>query len=159
MKSAETFYETADTYPVDARGVTDYWAFSTVKHLGAGQFYLMATKDKNGDPLDGGKNYKLTVPANAPADQYWSAVVYDRATHALIRDVASPSKSSQTPGLQSKPDGGVDLYFGPVAPSGQDSNWTPTKAGGRFEVLFRIYGPQKALFDKTWTLPDITLAE
>jgi hypothetical protein len=27
--------------------------------------------------------------------------------------------------------------------------------GGRdFELLFRLYGPEKALFDKTWVLPD-----
>jgi hypothetical protein len=24
-----------------------------------------------------------------------------------------------------------------------------------FEVLFRFYGPEKALFDRTWKLPDI----
>ena len=37
----------------------------------------------------------------------------------------------------------------------KQSNWTPTKADGRFEVLFRLYGPQKPLFDRTWVLPDI----
>ena len=26
---------------------------------------------------------------------------------------------------------------------------------GKFEVLFRLYGPEKPLFDKTWKLPDI----
>ena len=31
----------------------------------------------------------------------------------------------------------------------------PTKAGGQFEVLFRLYGPEKPFFDKTWVLPDI----
>jgi hypothetical protein len=30
-----------------------------------------------------------------------------------------------------------------------------TRADGKFEVLFRFYGPQKPLFDKTWKLPDI----
>jgi len=25
----------------------------------------------------------------------------------------------------------------------------------RFEVLFRFYGPEKLLFEKTWRLPDI----
>ncbi|WP_168270510.1 DUF1254 domain-containing protein [Rhizobium leguminosarum] len=155
LKAASTFYETPDSYPVDARGVTDYWAFSTVKHLGEGQFYLMATKDRDGAPLDGGLTYKLTVPAHPPVSQYWSAVVYDRATHALIRDVASPSKSSQTPGLRANSNGSVDLYFGPEAPSGKEPNWTPTKPGGRFEVLFRLYGPQKPLIDKSWVLPDL----
>ncbi|TIN22701.1 DUF1254 domain-containing protein [Mesorhizobium sp.] len=155
VETSATFYETPDTYPIDARAVTDYWAFSTVKHLGAGQFYLMSTKDKDGQPLDGNRTYKLTVPADAPVTQYWSAVAYDRATHALIREVPSPSKSSQTEGLQTNADGTVDLYFGPKAPAGKESNWTPTKPGGRFEVLFRFYGPEKPLFDKTWILPDI----
>jgi hypothetical protein len=45
--------------------------------------------------------------------------------------------------------------FGPTAPGGKESNWVPTNAGGGFEVLFRFYGPEKPLFDKTWTLPDI----
>ncbi|RWA98352.1 DUF1254 domain-containing protein [Mesorhizobium sp.] len=155
VETSATFYETPNTYPIDARAVTDYWAFSTVKHLGAGQFYLMSTKDKDGRPLDGNRTYKLTVPADAPVTQYWSAVVYDRATHALIREVPSPSKSSQTVGLHTNADGAVDLYFGPKAPAGKESNWIPTKPGGRFEVLFRLYGPEKPLFEKTWILPDI----
>ena len=35
------------------------------------------------------------------------------------------------------------------------SNWVPTNASGKFEVLFRIYGPEKPFFDKTWVRPDI----
>jgi 4-hydroxymandelate oxidase len=34
-------------------------------------------------------------------------------------------------------------------------HWVPTSADGKFEVLFRLYGPEKPLFDKTWQLPDI----
>ena len=159
VAASASFYETPDTYPIDARGVTDYWAFSTIKHLGAGQFYLMTTKDKQGRPLDGSRTYRLTVPANVPVTQYWSAVVYDRETHALIRDASSSSKSSLTEGVKTNPDGAVDLYFASKAPTGKQSNWTPTKADGRFEVLFRLYGPQKPLFDKTWVLPDVMETE
>jgi hypothetical protein len=155
VATAATFYEAPDFYPIDTRGLTDYWAFSTVKHLGTGQFYLMSTKDDEGQPLDGGRNYKLTVPAKVPVTQYRSAVVYDRVTHALIRGASTPGKSSLTRGLTTNPDGTVDLYFGPQAPSGKQSNWTPTKTGGRFEVLFRLYGPEKPVFEKTWILPDI----
>jgi hypothetical protein len=71
METAPTFYEAANAYSVDARGLLDYWAFTTVKHLGAGQFYLMAIRDKAGAALDGSKNYRLTVPANAPATHLW----------------------------------------------------------------------------------------
>lgn len=52
-EAAATLYETENTYPIDARGLTDYWAFSTVKHLGTGQFYLMSIRDKAGAALDG----------------------------------------------------------------------------------------------------------
>ena len=49
----------------------------------------------------------------------------------------------------------MDIYFGPKAPAGKESNWVPTNPSGQFEVLFRFYGPEKPLFDKTWKLPDI----
>jgi hypothetical protein len=159
VETASTFYETPDTYPIDARGTTDYWGFSTIKHLGSGQFYLMSTKDDKGRALDGGRTYKLTVPPKAPVSQYWSAVVYDRDTHALIRDASWPGRSSLSQGLATNPDGTIDLYFGPKAPSAKQSNWTPTKPGGRFEVLFRLYGPERPLFEKTWKLPDIVGAK
>jgi hypothetical protein len=31
----------------------------------------------------------------------------------------------------------------------------PTNPNGGFEVLFRLYGPERAFFDKVWKLPDI----
>jgi hypothetical protein len=49
----------------------------------------------------------------------------------------------------------VDVYFGPKAPAGKEPNWVPTSTGAGFEVLFRFYGPEKPLFEKTWRLPDI----
>jgi hypothetical protein len=154
IKAAQSGYAEADTYPVDARGLVFTFAFFTPKG-GTGSFYLMDIKDKAGEAFDGGKTYRLTVPANVPVRQYWSATIYDRATHALIRDQKTVSRSSQSPGLQRNADGSVDIYFGPKAPVGKELNWVPTSPGGRFEVLFRFYGPEKPLFDKTWVLPDI----
>jgi hypothetical protein len=49
----------------------------------------------------------------------------------------------------------VDIYFGPKAPAGKEANWVPTNPNGQFEVLFRLYGPEKAYAEKTWKLPDI----
>jgi hypothetical protein len=51
--------------------------------------------------------------------------------------------------------GSVDVYFGPAAPPTKEANWVPTSPEGEFEVLFRFYGPEKSLFEKTWRLPDI----
>jgi hypothetical protein len=150
-----TQFADPDAYPVDARGMAYSYAFFSAKHLGAGQYYLMTIKDKAGDWLSGAQSYRLSVPAHAPVKQYWSATVYDAATHALIRDVSHPSCSSQHPTLQTNPDGSVDVFFAPSPPAGKASNWVPTNPDGGFEVLFRLYGPLPAFFDKTWKLPDI----
>jgi hypothetical protein len=155
LKNAPTSFADPDSYPVDDRGALFSFAFFTPKHLGQGQFYLMTITDKDGEAFHGGDNYRLTVPPNVPVHQYWSATAYDRTTHALIRGLSRSGRSSQSPGLLKNGDGSVELYFGPRAPIGKDSNWVPTSASGIFEVLFRFYGPGKALVDKTWSLPDI----
>lgn len=153
--SIQSGFTKADIYPTDGRGILFYFAYSTIKHLGAGQFYLFVSRDKEGNPLNGADTYRLHVPPKPPVKQYWSAVLYDFATHALIRDMPIASRSSQSPGLQTNADGSVDVYFAPKAPAGKESNWIPTDAKGRFEALFRFYGPEKPLFEKTWILPDI----
>jgi len=150
-----TNFADPNSYPTDARGLAFSYAYFSAKHLGEGQFYLMTIKDKDGHRLNGAKTYRLHVPPNPPVRLYWSATVYDRATHALIRDMKSPSRSSKTPGLKNNEDGSCDLYFGPRAPAGKQSNWVPTDASGKFEVVFRLYGPEMAFFEKKWTLPDI----
>jgi hypothetical protein len=149
-----TMYANPDRYPVDYRAVAYSIAYFSPKYLGAGQFYLMALKDKAGQPLDEKKTYRLTVPPNAPVKLYWSATAYDRETHALIRDTTRSSRASNSADVRKNADGSVDIYFGPHAPAGKESNWVAT-AGRNFEVLFRLYGPEKPFFDKTWKLPDV----
>lgn len=155
VKSYMSGFTVPNIYPVDFRGVTYYWGFSSVRHLGAGQFYLLNAFDRAGQPMDGGSSYVLHVPAKVPVSNYWSVTAYSFDTHALIRDVSRASRSSLIQGLQTNSDGTTDIYFGPSAPQGKESNWMPTKPGERFEALFRFYGPGKAVFDKSWSLPDI----
>jgi hypothetical protein len=155
FKASQEQFADPNLYPVDARGLLFSFIFFTPKRMGEGQFYLMAIDDNEGQTLDGGKTYRLSIPANAPIRQYWSATVYDLKTHALIREMSHAAGSSQSPGLQVNTDGSVDLYFGPKAPEGQKANWIPTDPNGEFEILFRFYGPLPPLFDKTWVLPDV----
>jgi hypothetical protein len=155
LEGMQTGFAKPDSYPTDGRAVTYSMAYFSAKQLGAGQFYLMTIEDAAGRRLDGAKSYRLTVPADPPVELYWSATAYDGRTHALIRNMRWASRASTTPGLQRNPDGSVDVHFGPTAPAGRESNWVPTDANGLFEVLFRFYGPEKPLFDKTWKLPDL----
>jgi hypothetical protein len=155
MEAMQSSFADPSRYPTDARGTIYSMAFFCPRHSGLGSYYLMAIKDKEGRPLDGGSTYRLTVPPNVPVRQYWSATVYDRATHGLIRDMARASCSSQSQSLQVNANGSVDIFFGPAAPATKESNWVSTSPEGEFEVLFRFYGPEKSLFEKKWRLPDI----
>jgi hypothetical protein len=155
VRNTQSFWHTADSYPTDMRGLVYSLAFFSALHLGESQYYLMTTGDRNGKPLEGSGRYRLHVPAHVPVTQYWSMTVYDRATHAFIREAPWLGRSSQTPGLAWNSDGSADIYFGATAPAGREANWIPADASGRFEVMARFYGPQKPLFDKSWQLPDI----
>jgi hypothetical protein len=159
MAGMQSAFADANHYPLDGRGTTYAMAFFCPKHSGSGSYYLMATRDNQGRPFDGGGTYRLHVPPNVPVRQYWSATVYDRATHGLVRNMTRASRSSQSPGLQINDDRSVDIYFGPAGSPSNESNWVPTSRDGEFEVLFRFYGPEKSLFEKkTWRLPDIERA-
>ena len=155
VKAGSSGYVETDIYPVNARALTYAIGYVGIKRLGTAQIYLISGKDKDGKQLNGDETYQLHVPANVPTKQYWSATVYDRKTHALIKNLSRASCASNDKAVQKNADGSVDVYFGPQSPSGKESNWVPTDAKGQFEVLFRMYGPEKALFEKTWKLGDI----
>jgi hypothetical protein len=150
-----TTYADHDQYAIDARGLAYTYAYIAIKRLGAGQFYLISIRDKDGQPFDGGRTYRLRVPPNAPIEQYWSVTAYDRQTHALIRNAPRASRASQIADLQKNADGSIDVFFGPQPPRGLEANWVPTDPQRGFELMFRLYGPKKEFFDKAWVLPDV----
>ncbi|WP_445215218.1 DUF1254 domain-containing protein [Bradyrhizobium sp. Pa8] len=155
IKATQSGYADPDQYPVDERGMAYSYAYIGIKRLGAGQFYLISIRDKDGQSFGGDQTYRLSVPANPPVEQYWSVTAYDRQTHALIKNMARASRSSQIAELQKNADGSVDIYFGPTAPTGKEANWVPTDPNRKFELMFRAYAPTKALFDHSWVLPDV----
>ncbi len=155
IEGLQTNYAQPGSYPIDARGVTYSMGFFSARHLGAGQFYLLTIKDKDGQPLNGANSYVLRVPANPPVDLYWSVTAYDRQTHALIRNMPRASVASNAAGVRKNPDGSVDISFGPKAPARQEANWVPTDPQRGFELMLRVYGPRKEFFDKAWVLPDV----
>jgi len=154
-KAASGGYSDPNAYPVDMRGVSYILGFTGIKRLGTAQFYLMVHKDREGNAFEGSASYRLVVPANAPVKQYWSVTAYDRDTHALIRNMGKASVASISPGVQKNADGSVDVYFGAKAPEGKQANWVPVDPNRKFELLFRLYEPEKPLFEKTWKLPDV----
>jgi hypothetical protein len=56
-------------------------------------------------------------------------------------------------------DGSVEIYFGPRAPSGMESNWLPTDPERRFFLLARFYGPDREIVTGSFELNDIQLLD
>lgn len=125
----------------------------TLKMVGAGSQYAYAVTDKDGNYLDGAKTYKLNVPANVPAKDFWSVVVYDPQTRSQLQTGQTfPSKNNKRDALLVNADGSVDLYFSPTAPPGKEANWIQTVPGKAWYTLFRLYGPLEPWFDRSWRL-------
>jgi hypothetical protein len=122
--------------------------------VGAGSAYVYTVHDSRGDVLDGGETYRLHVDPDVPAQNFWAVDVYNTQTRSLIQVPSTiyPAVASNTGGLQANPDGSYDLYFGPNAPAGKESNWVETIPGKSWFQLFRLYGPLEPWFDRTWKL-------
>ncbi|HKN29382.1 MAG TPA: DUF1254 domain-containing protein [Roseiarcus sp.] len=124
-----------------------------------GSQYMAMFVDSKDDVFDGGKTYRLHLPKDIPAKDFWSVIVYDNQTRSMVQtDQQFPSVSSQTKGLKVNADGSVDVYFGPKAPAGEEDNWAQTVPGKSWNILLRLYGPEKAFFDKTWRPGEIELS-
>jgi hypothetical protein len=148
-------YEFPSYNDYHARGALYYAIITSVKNYGAATFYLDLAETPDGEWLDGGSDYKLTVPPNVPVRDFWAVTAYDLETASYIRDVEKGSIDSNLPDLEKNTDGSVDIYFGPTAPSGKEANWLPTDTDRRFFLLFRFYGPEPGVYDGSFELNDI----
>lgn len=132
----------------------------TTKTPGVGQAYLGTYGPADGGRFDGGRLYRLRVPPNAPAKQFWSLTLYDVDTRSFIVTDQMIADRSSRMDLIKNPDGSVDLYMGPRLPGdlvkkGLEKNWIPTAPGRGWFAMFRLYAPTEAYFDSSWPLPSI----
>jgi hypothetical protein len=125
------------------------------KKPGPGSQYIQTFKDADDRWLDGSQTYRLRIPANPPAKQFWSLTVYDNQSRSMLQNPPNDASLSSYDKLRKNDDGSVDVYFGPKAPEGYANNWTETVPGKGFFVWFRAYTPTEAFFDNSWSLKDI----
>jgi hypothetical protein len=141
---------------LDARSAFFYMATvntpaMAAKMVGKGSQYAINSADKSGNVLEGAKTYRLTMPANVPAKDFWSVVLYDPQTRSELQTSQPfPSKNSKRDELVANADGSVDLYFGPKPPRGKEANWIATVPGKSWFTLLRLYGPLEPWFEGKW---------
>ena len=126
-----------------------------LRQAGPGSRYIQTLVDHEHNWLDGGKSYRLRIPADAPAKDFWSITLYDSETRSLVQNKSAIPAISSYDELKVNADGSVDLYFGPTAPTGLESNWIETLPIRGFFVWFRAYHPTAGLFDGSWKLDDV----
>ena len=105
-------------------------------------------------PFDGAATYRLTVPANAPVKQYWSATVYDRETHALVRNMPSASRASISSGHPEECRRLGRCLFRSEGAGGQGSQLGADRSGAQVRVAVPPLRAEQPLFDHSWKLPD-----
>ena len=124
-------------------------------------FYPIAREDSKGEPLDGAHRYRLKMTTPPPAKAFWSVTMYNTAYDGVAGYlVDNPINryliNSTTQGLVRGEDGSLDIVIQRERPeAGPDqANWLPAPEG-HFYLAFRIYQPEPAALDGTWTPPPV----
>jgi hypothetical protein len=122
---------------------------------GKGAKYMIAFTDGSGTPLTGALSYRLELPPNIPAGNFWSLMLYE------AENASGLNNGQPFPGLGSrdKPaqetDGSTVLHLSPTAPAGKTANWLRTVPGKGYFAILRLYAPGEAAISKSWKPGDI----
>ena len=131
-----------------------------VTKAGAGSDYGIAFVDSRKQPFDGSKTYKLHIPPNPPAKDFWAVTIYDPQTRSQLQTSQRlPSVGSQTEGIKKNDDGSYDIYFAPKPPEGYENNWLESISGKGWFVALRMYGPEQEWIDKVWRPGEVELVK
>jgi hypothetical protein len=137
---------------------TDYYSISPgmISQIpGKGAKYMIAFTDGKGVPLSGGSNYRVNLPPNIPAANFWSLTLYEAENASgLANGQPFPSLGSRDKPAQNA-DGSTDLYLGPKPPEGKKTNWLATVPGKGYFAILRLYAPTEAAINKSWKPSDI----
>jgi hypothetical protein len=138
-----------------ATGITPAMA---LKLIGKGSQYAIAYMDQDRKVLDGSKTYKIHLPPNVPAADFWSLTVYDNQTRSMLQtDQQFPGIDNKKQGLKQNADGSYDIYFAPEPPEGWENNWVQTIPNKSWNAILRLYGPLEPFYDQTWRPDDPVL--
>jgi hypothetical protein len=155
-------FEDGEKILIDKRAATYFYVTYLPSKLGGATFYLTGLRDSDGNMLNGKDTYKLNVPVDVPAKDFWSAIVYNMETKNFNRGVDRVGASTKDLDKMVKnADGSVDVYYAPnldKVPKGFKANWVPTKSvtnASDWFFLFRLYRPATEDWFKTWMLNDV----
>lgn len=140
----------------EERGAIYQYIHGSITRIAGVNAYLNDYTDADGEILDGGEYYTLNVPADVPARRFWSTTLTDDKFGVFLdTPERKQAVNSYDEGLEVNADGSTTIYYGPTAPEGKEANWVPTQPGVNDFVMFRFYGAEKPVFDKSWKVGEI----
>lgn len=127
-----------------------------------GSQYLMGFLDSDGNPFDGGKTYKVTLPKDIPAHAFWSFTLYDNQTRSMLdtpqRYPRAGSQTYPSSAATANADGTTTVYFGPTKPAdAKEGTWIQTTPNKGWFTILRLYSPLESFFTRQWRAGEIEL--
>jgi hypothetical protein len=131
---------------------------------GVGSQYLMGFVDSDGNPYDGSKTYKVTLPKGIPARAFWSLILYDNQSRSMLqtpqRFPRAGSQSYPSPAAEAASDGSTTVFIGPKQPDDvKRGNWIQTDPEKGWFVILRLYSPLEPFFTKAWRPSEMEMVQ
>jgi hypothetical protein len=141
--------------------VADYWKRSSANLVGLWAnandevIYFVATRDADGQPLNGANDYVLAFSAaNRPdtvVNAYWSVILVDVPDYRVVKNSLNRFNFNSDSGLKSEADGSLKILLA-TKPNAAvpESNWLPAPKGKGFSLTLRAYVPKDLVKRGEW---------
>lgn len=141
---------------------TNYLWRAVVSFFGLGAnlpedaIYPHASKDADGQPLNGNNRYQITFARGQlpPVGAFWSITLYNDR-HFFVPNPIERYAIGDRDRIEFNRDGSLTLHVQHVSPGkDKESNWLPAPKEG-FNLVMRLYWPKKEVIDGRWKPPRI----
>lgn len=143
---------------------SDFWMRSSANLVGLWAntndevIYFVATKDADGQPLNGSNDYVLEFSAenrpDAVVDGYWSVILVDVPDYRVVPNALNRFNLNSYSGLKFEPDGSLRIFVAnKPKPKMPESNWLPSADGKGFSLTLRTYVPKDIVKRGDWFPP------
>ena len=120
--------------------------------------YFVATRDADGEPLNGANDYMLEFSAadkpDAVVNGYWSVILVDVPDYRVVKNPLNRFNFNSDSGLKNEADGSMKILIASKHNSSvPESNWLPSPDGKGFSLTLRTYVPKDIVKRGEWFPP------
>ena len=149
---------------------SDYWMRTSANLVGLWAntneevIYFVATKDADGQPLNGSNDYVLEFSAanlpDAVVEGYWSVILVDVPDYRVVPNPLNRFNLNSYSSLKIDADGSLKILIAPKPDSTiPESNWLPAAEGKGFSLTLRTYVPKDVVKSGDWFPPAVNCLE